>query len=623
MIRREFLTGAGAAIASMAASGRKPNIVWITCEDISPHLGCYGDPDAATPNLDKLASQGVKYTGAYATAPVCSPSRSCLITGVVANSMGTMHLRGLMPRPSSVPCFPELLRDAGYYTSNNVKEDYNFTGSSTWWDESSNQAHWRKRRKGQPFFSVFNFMGTHQGQIRYSRAEFQRISATLPPELRHDPNRIHVPPYFPDTPDVRLQLAILHTQISRMDAQAGQVLRELEEDGLANETIVLFYSDHGTGLPRGKRFLHRTGLRVPLIVRFPESLRTATGMQAGKTDSRLVSFVDFPPTVLSLTGISPSKSMQGHAFLGEGAASPRRFVFAARDRVDEEIEMSRTVFDGRWQYIRNWMPHRPVLQHGSYSEVAPVWRELRRLHSAGKLAGDQALLMRDTKPVEELYDLRSDTWQLRNLAEDPAHRERIATLRKTLFDWQVRIRDTGLLPEADMHSRAGKGSPYDLGDDRFPVRRILEASVDSDSRRHLKDRDSAVRYWAATALFRDGKTEDLQPLLEDSSPSVRIVAAEALVRQGQNSGLKVLAEQLRAPDGTVRLAAAAAAWHLGEKARPLSEAIRFAADNRAGPDYQSEYCQWAAKKTSERLGTGRPEKGHNGTIAGMSPRVGS
>lgn len=600
--RREFLTGAGAAGLALAASGRKPNILWITCEDISPHLGCYGDPDAATPNLDRLAAQAVLYSHAYATAPVCSPSRSCLITGVVANSMGSMHLRGLVPKSASVPCFPELLREAGYYTSNNSKEDYNFTNPSTWWDESSGKAHWRKRGKGQPFFSVFNFMGTHQGQIRYSRDEFQRITASLPEHLRHDPARVHVPPYFPDTPGVRLQLAILHTQISRMDAEAGRVLRELEEDGLANETIVFFFSDHGTGLPRGKRFLHQTGMRVPLLVRIPGALRAGSGVKPGSTDSRLVNFADFAPTVLNLAGIPRASSMQGSAFLGPGTASPPRYLFGARDRVDEEIEMSRTVFDGRWQYIRNWMPHRPVLQHGAYSETADVWHDLRRLDGEGKLHGDQAWLMRRTKPVEELYDLSSDSWQLNNLAGNPTHRGRIHAMSKAMFDWQVRIRDTGLLPESDMQQRAGSGSPYDLRDDRFPVSRILKASVGPNPLPHLKDRDPAVRYWAATSLFQSGEQEDLHPLLRDDSPAVQIVAAEALIRLGSSDALNTLAVQLHAPNGTVRLAAAAAAWYLGEQARPLAPAIRFAAENRAGPDYQSEYCQWAAKKTAESLG---------------------
>jgi len=250
------------------ASGDKPNILWITCEDISPYLGCYGDSYAKTPNLDKLAKESVLYTKAFATAPVCAPARSCLVTGVYATSTGTQHLRSDIKLPKQIKCFPEYLRSAGYYCSNNYKKDYNFTDVNVW-DESSQTAHWRKRKPGQPFFSVFNFTSTHQGQINGSDEEFfAKYTSKLKPEERHNGSRIPLPPYYPDTPFVRKIWARYYNLITFMDKQVGDLLSQLEADGLADSTIVFFFSDHGMGIPRFKRTLYDSGLHVPLIVRF-------------------------------------------------------------------------------------------------------------------------------------------------------------------------------------------------------------------------------------------------------------------------------------------------------------------------------------------------------------------
>jgi N-sulfoglucosamine sulfohydrolase len=326
-----------------------------------------------------------------------------------------MHLRGVIEKPPEVRCFPEYLREAGYYTSNNVKEDYNFAAPRDCWDESSERAHWRKRAKGQPFFPVFNIMLTHQGQIRYDAAELAKRRMGLPAALRSDGAKLHVPPYFPDTPAVRNQLAALYTQVTLIDRRVGEILRELEDDGLARETMAFFYSDHGTGLPRGKRFLHcSTGLRAPLLIRRP-------GGAAGVT-KRLVAFADFAPTALSLEGIAAPRYMQGRALLGEYTKAERRVAFAARDRVDEEIEMSRTAFDGRWQYIRNYMPHRPVLQHGAYSEVADIWKALRAPEEERGAQPSERQLLARTKAPEEVYGRQSDPLQVRNLAGRPEGR---------------------------------------------------------------------------------------------------------------------------------------------------------------------------------------------------------
>jgi arylsulfatase A-like enzyme len=614
MRRRDLLAaGVSAPFIARTQSKLRPNILWITCEDLSPVLGCYGDRHAATPNLDRVARQGVRYDRVYASAPVCSPARSCLITGVQANTLGSMHLRGMVRKPDAVRCFPEWLRDAGYYTSNNVKEDYNFTTPPNTWNESSNKAHWRGRAKGQPFFSVFNLMTTHQGQIRYSRAEFEKISASLPAFLRHDPATVPLPPYYPDTPDVRLQMAILYTQVSRMDQQAGAILRELEQDGLAENTIVFFFSDHGTGLPRGKRFLHDSGLRVPFLVRFPEKYRNWSPSAAGTATDRLVSFVDIPPTVLSLAGIERPSYMQGAAFLGTEVGRPRRWVYAARDRVDEEFEVSRTVTDGRWQYIRNYHPHRPVLQHGTYSEVGQIWQELRRLGDTGKLSGTPKMLLNPTKPAEELYDIKADPHQINNLAASPAQAGRMTEMRRLLREWITSIRDTGLLPEADMLARANGLPPYEMSNDKFPLARILEAAeaVGRDEaelprlRSMLSDSDPAVRYWAAIGLTGLGDAakpaaSELRRALDDKSAPVSVAAAEALCLMDDPQNTKAFERALESKDACVQLQAAAAIWHLGSEARAAMPALKRALATKTLPEYQRTYFEWAAEKTLER-----------------------
>jgi uncharacterized sulfatase len=506
-----------------------------------------------------------------------------LITGRYAHSMGSMNLRGVVEVPRGVRFFPALLREAGYYTSNNVKEDYNFPVPNDCWNESSNTAHWRKRAPGQPFFSVFNIMGTHQGQMRYEADELARRNAALPPGLRHDPAKVEVPPYFPDTPAVRGQLAALATQVTLMDQRVGEILGELEADGLARETVVFFYSDHGTGLPRGKRFLHESGLRVPFLVRMP-------GLRAGRT-KELVNFVDFAPTALSLAGVPAPENMQGRAFLGPWRKPKPKYTFGARDRVDEEIEMSRSINDGRYLYIRNFMPHRPVLQHGAYSEVAAVWRELRRAErgEAGMNLRNPLLLAKQ-KPAEELYDTVRDPWQLHNLAGQSAHAGRQRTLARELREWMVAIRDKGLWPEAEMRKRLAQAEP-----DEAEMRQALDAAegaMDAESG-HV-----AVRYWTATQLL-NGRFDAAVALLlaKDPSLSVRIPAAEALVRNGQaGEGFRVLNEGLRSTDACEQLAAVTALYYLGAPPAFVLDTLREAMQKKHEPAYQFTYFTWAAEK---------------------------
>jgi len=419
----------------LASATERPNILWITCEDISPNLGCYGDPDAKTPHLDKLASEGVRYTHAFSVAGVCAPSRSCLITGMYPSSLGSQHMRCSARLPQSIRCFTEYLRDAGYYCSNNVKEDYNFRTPKTAWDASSRQAHWRNRREGQPFFSVINFTTTHESQIRLPEKQFAERTASLSADERHDPARVRVPPWHPDVPEVRRDWARYHDLITAMDRQAGELLNQLEDDGLADSTIVCFFSDHGVGLPRGKRWLYDAGTRVPLIVRFPKAFDRFAPGAPGTICDRLVSFVDFAPTVLSLAGVEAPAHFQGDAFLGPRAGSSRQYVFGIRDRMDERYDLIRSVRDRRYKYIRNYRPELPYAQFIEYMEQMPTMKAWRRLAAEGKLQGPAALFMQPRKPVEEEYDTLSDPDEVRYLAASDEHREVLERLRAAHFDW--------------------------------------------------------------------------------------------------------------------------------------------------------------------------------------------
>jgi len=431
-----------------------PNILWITCEDISPHLGCYGDPYAYTPNLDNLAAAGVRYENAFAPAPLCTPARSSLIAGVYASSMGTQHLRGPAPLSGSIRCFTEYLREAGYYCTNNSKEDYNFTTPETAWDESSETAHWRGNENDQPFFSVFNYTLTHQSQTRYLQDNLDIINDTLPPDEQHHPDKAPLPPYYPDTEIVRQNMAALHTQITLMDKKAKELLDQLEEDGLSENTIVFFYSDHGDGLPRGKRWIHVTGTRVPMIVYFPEKYQHLAPGEPGSVNHDLVNFVDLAPTVLSLTGLEIPEYMQGKAFLGEKAGPEHKYLFTIRDRVDEVLEFTRSVRDERYHYIRNFYPHRPRMQRSFFSEMTPLRQEIRRLHAEGQLSGAEQWLMMPSKPVDELYDRQEDPLEMNNLAADPEYQELLAEMKNELFRWMIKTKDLSLMPEAEMHRRS-------------------------------------------------------------------------------------------------------------------------------------------------------------------------
>jgi len=442
--------------AQDTATSPRPNILWISCEDISADLGCYGDAYARTPTLDRLSEEGTRFTNVFGVAGVCAVNRSCIISGMYPTTIGTHHMRCRAVPPPEIHCFTEYLRAAGYYCSNNSKTDYNFDNPVTAWDESSKTAHWRNRAAGQPFFCVINLTRTHESKIRVPEEQFAAITKNLTAEQRHDPALAPLPPIYPDTPVIRRDIARYYDLISAMDRQVAEILRQLDDDGLRENTIVIFWSDHGRGLPRYKRWVYDTGLHVPMIVRWP-------GVLAPKSvDDRLISFIDFAPTVLSLAGVPIPKHMQGRAFLGDQTGADREYIYAARDRMDETYDIIRAVRDVRYKYIRNYEPYKPYAQTISYGEEMPTMQELRRLHAAGKLTGPQRLFFADTKPVEELYDTQTDPYEIRNLANDPSHSEALHRLRLAHELWRKETADVGLTPEAELWERMRPGGQWQV-----------------------------------------------------------------------------------------------------------------------------------------------------------------
>jgi arylsulfatase A-like enzyme len=508
-------------------------------------MGCYGDRFATTPNVDRLAAKGMIYTHAWSCAPVCAPARTTLISGLYAPSTGGEHMRSLVPYPAGKRMFPQLLREAGYFCSNNAKEDYNLAAPGKVWDESSKQAHWRHRATGQPFFAVFNSEKSHESKIR-----------ARPHTPVHDPAKVRVPAYHPDTPEVRRDWAQYYDVVSEADADAGKRLAQLDADGLTEDTIVFYYADHGSGMPRSKRWPYNSGLQVPMVVFIPEkfkALRPPDYKPGGKSD-RLVSFVDFAPTVLSLAGLKPPEWMQGRAFLGRFIAAPNEFLHGFRGRMDERYDLVRSVTDGRYVYIRNYMPHLIYAQHLDYMWQTPTTRVWEKLHEQGKLTPAQDAFWNRKLP-EELYDLQSDPDEVKNLAISPAHSEIKARLRQAQQEHALKIRDVGFIPEGERFARAQGTSPYDLGhnEQRYPLARVLDTAELASKlqpealpalKQAMRDPDSAVRYWGVLGVLMRGKPavasahSELRAALEDSSTDVCIAAAQALGQFGTDADLK-------------------------------------------------------------------------------------
>ena len=436
-----------AGIASRASAAEvdkplsRPNIVWIVAEDFSPRMGCYGDRLAVTPHLDKLASQGARYTRAFTHAPVCAPSRSGLITGMHPTTIGSHHMRSKLKRPPKL--FTQYLQDAGYYVAWPGKTDFNFNVPKGAFSTTKDWTQGESIDLPQPFFAYINFQDTHESRTRAPAESHAKTTSRLKADQRQDPARMVLPPYYPDTPEVRQDVAQHYETATAMDYKAGDVLRKIDASGLKDSTIVIFFGDHGWGLSRGKRWLYDSGIHVPLLVRWPGQI------EPGTVRDNLVSFIDFAPTMLALAGAQIPAAMQGKVFLGP-KTEERDFVFAARDRMDETYDRIRAVRDQRYKYIRNFEPDLPYAQHIEYMDEMPTMKTWRRLAAEGKLSGPQSLFFASRKPAEELYDLESDPHEINNLAGEREHQDRLTRMGRVLDAWIDETRDLGAVPEREL-----------------------------------------------------------------------------------------------------------------------------------------------------------------------------
>ncbi|MHC4087094.1 MAG: sulfatase-like hydrolase/transferase [Planctomycetota bacterium] len=599
--RREFLKAAGAVAAisvfsDVAVAGSKknmPNVLWLSCEDISPHIGCFGDKHAITPNIDRLATEGVRYTNAFTTAGVCAPCRSGIITGMYQTTIGTHHMRCSAKLPTKVKAFSTYLRQAGYYCTNNSKTDYQTKDIRDAWDESSGKAHWRQREAGEPFFAVFNFGGCHESGIA-SASKYRRVTKDLKPSQRQDPNKLDLPPYYPDTPIVREDWKRNYELITAMDAWTGDLISQLKEDGLYENTIIFFWSDHGVGLPRAKRWLYDSGTHIPLVVRIPKKLRVGRQGESGSIDDRLISSIDFGPTVMNLVGLGTPEYMQGQPFLGANLPKPREYVFGARDRMDERYDIIRSVRDKRYRYIRNYEPLKTYYQYMNTPEKGATMKEIRRVHGEGKLPAAAKLFMAEHKPVEELYDLKNDLHEIDNLAGKTKHRKILERMRQVHLEWVKQTKDLGLMPEPEINARENKfGSRYailrqsggdELSKDMGEIAVLASSGKEALPRlvEATKHSDATVRYWAATGVGNIGADASsaqgaMAAALEDESVSVRVAAARALCRMGKpDKGLRALVGAMESEHQWGRLQAAIVLDELGEQARPAEQALKKA-----------------------------------------------
>jgi arylsulfatase A-like enzyme len=577
-----FSVSAGAGLATAAGQSR-PNILWLVSEDNGPFVGAYGDALARTPTIDRLASQGVRFDNAFAAAPVCAPSRFSIITGMHAESCGPAHhMRASGTLPAGVKGFPEYLRNAGYYCTNNDKTDYNTEISLTrTWHSSGSKAHWRNRPAGTPFFAVFNYMLTHESRLFGAAAGNAR-----PADMR-------VPAYLPDTAAVRADRAHYYDLMNRMDKQLATRLAELTADGLDEDTIVFYYSDHGGALPRGKRHCYDSGLRVPLVVRFPARWAHLApgGARAGSVVTTPVSLVDLGPTVLSLIGVAAPGYMHGKAFAGSLPAPARRYTFAQSSRMDERYDLVRTVRDDRYRYIRNYLPQRPRGINQAYAWQLKSYQDWEQGHLDRRLPAASERFWQD-KPAEELYDLRADPDELTNLVSDSRVAAKLGELRSALDAHMIEVNDNGFIPE----SAPTEGYDASRAAGAYPLAQVMALAALAAKRQsanlptfvqNLTASNPVLRYWAAAGclMLGTGATSAATALERrmdtDAWVYVRIVAAEALGRMGRlTRAVPYLAGVVDSTEQVpIRLQAVGALTALGAAALPALPAVRKAAQS--------------------------------------------
>ncbi len=446
---------AAPAQAAQTDKSSRPNFIWLVLDDVSPDLGCYGDPQAITPNMDRLAREGARFTNAFTHAPVCAPSRSGLLTGMYPTTLGSHHMRSKLINPPEV--FTKLLRDAGYFVAWPGKVDWNFDDGNPDMkvfnyqptpQQVDSRKDWLKEAPPkQPFFHYMNLGITHESQTRANAELHKRNTARLKPNEFHRPEKMKLPAFYPDAPEIRKDLSQYYDDVTAADYIIGDVLEWLDKYKVADNTVVFVFGDHGRGMPRSKRWVYDSGIKVPLLIRWPGKLKP------GAVRNDLVAFIDFAPTVLSVAGVEVPSRMQGQVFLGDKRAKDRQYIYAARDRMDETFDRIRAVRDTRYKYIRNFYPDLPYAQRISYNEENPTMQAWRRLHAEGKLTGAPALFFAPIKPIEELYDTQADPDEVKNLADDRKYQKVLQRMRDALGKWIAETKDLGEYPEEKLIKR--------------------------------------------------------------------------------------------------------------------------------------------------------------------------
>lgn len=544
----------------------RPNILWITIEDTSPNfIGCYGNKDARTPVIDQLAKEGIRFDNAFSTGTVCSPSRSAIITGVKTYKTGTGNHRSGYPVPDFIKGFPYYLKEAGYYTTNNKKTDYNLANLGAFvkaaWDESSGEAGWWNRKPGQPFFAVFNFVDSHQSRTMTQSYTWYRknVLDKLSKDERIGDNKFEMPPFFKDSPEMRKQFARVYNSIKLTDNEIGDLLKRLDADNLRDSTIIFCYADHGEGIPRGKTNGIDLGYRVPFIVWVPERYKALSPWgSGGVATDELVDFEDLAPTLISLAGGKIPEHLTGRILMGEHRSKPVDHLVLSADRSDNGIDVVRSVTNGRHMYSRSFMPFMPEARYIRYMEIGEIKQQMRHDLEAGELNPLQKSLFED-RPPEFLYDIENDPWETKNLVDDPAARPVLEKMRAQLKDEILQARDVLLLPEYEIGLVSKTTTPYEfrLKDENYPIAEVYAAASLSGFRGKdvvekqialLEHPNKIVRYWAAVGL-RCQSREDLMPFaqainkaINDGYPPVSVTAAAISWRE---FNMEIAAEKLK------------------------------------------------------------------------------
>lgn len=546
------------ALSTFAQS--KPNILWITIEDTSPQfIGCYGNKDARTPVIDRLAEEGIRFTNAFSTGTVCSPSRSTIITGVRTFELGTGNHRSNYAIPENIHGFPYYMQQQGYYATNNSKTDYNVANADAFtkeaWNESSGKAGWWNRKPGQPFFAVFNYNDSHQSRtMTDTYAKYvEEVLDEMPPADRIGENEFDMPPFYRDSPEMRKQFARVYNAIKLTDNKIGKLLERLDKDRLTDSTIIFFYADHGEGIPRGKTNGINMGYRVPFVIWFPPMYRHLSPWgESGMVTDELIDFEDLAPTLISLAGGALPDYLKGRVLMGRNRSKPVDHLILSSDRSDNGIDMIRSVTDGRYLYSRNYLPYMPEARYIRYMEIGDIKQQMRHDLADNKLTPLQASLFAP-RPAEFLYDIKNDIWETKNLIDAPSHSARARQMRKQLAEAVMKSRDVLFLPEYEISQLSKNTTPYAfrLDNRNYPLKEIFAAASLSGQRsaevankqiQLLKSTNKIVRYWAATGLRSQDRAiliplkAELVTASMDTYAPVAVITSALLYETFQDSG---------------------------------------------------------------------------------------